>query len=60
MRKSEIKRTTAETAVILTLDIDGGGRSEINTGVGFLDHMLTLFARHGMFDLKVPAKATLT
>ena len=56
MRKSEIKRTTAETAVILTLDIDGGGRSEINTGVGFLDHMLTLFARHGMFDLKVSCK----
>ena len=59
MRKSEIKRTTAETAVILTLDIDGGGRSEINTGVGFLDHMLTLLAFHAKIDLFVTAQGDL-
>lgn len=53
MRKSEIKRTTAETDISLSLCLDGTGKSEINTGVGFLDHMLTLFARHGRFDLTV-------
>ena len=51
MRKSEIKRTTAETDITLSLCLDGTGKSEINTGVGFLNHMLTLFARHGRFDL---------
>ena len=51
MRTAEIKRETAETSIVLTLDLDGGGHSEIDTGVGFLDHMLTLFARHGRFDL---------
>ena len=53
MRKSEIKRTTAETDISLSLCLDGTGKSEIDTGVGFLDHMLTLFARHGRFDLTV-------
>ena len=53
MRKSEIKRTTAETDIALSLCLDGTGKSEIDTGVGFLDHMLTLFARHGRFDLTV-------
>ena len=53
MRTSEIKRTTAETAISLSLDLDGSGKSDISTGVGFLDHMLTLFARHGRFDLTV-------
>jgi len=53
MRISEIKRETAETSVSVTLDIDGTGQSEIATGVGFLDHMLTLFAKHARFDLKV-------
>lgn len=53
MRKAEIKRKTAETDIALTLNIDGKGESEIETGCGFLDHMLTLFARHGDFDLKV-------
>ena len=53
MRTSEIKRTTAETDISLTLDLDGTGCSEIETGCGFLDHMLTLFAKHGRFDLKV-------
>ena len=51
MRTSEIKRTTAETDISLTLNLDGTGCSEIETGCGFLDHMLTLFAKHGRFDL---------
>ena len=51
MRTSNIKRTTAETDIFLTLNLDGTGASQIETGCGFLDHMLTLFARHGRFDL---------
>ena len=51
MRTAEIYRKTAETDIALTLNLDGSGKSEINSGVGFLDHMLTLFARHGRFDL---------
>ena len=51
MRTAEIKRTTKETDIALSLDLDGTGKSEINSGVGFLDHMLTLFAKHGRFDL---------
>ena len=53
MRTAEITRKTAETDILLTLDLDGSGKSEIRTGVGFLDHMLTLFAAHGKFDLTV-------
>lgn len=53
MRTSEIKRTTAETDITLKLNLDGTGKSEIDTGCGFLNHMLTLFARHGRFDLSV-------
>ena len=53
MRNAEIVRNTAETKIRLKLDLDGTGRSEIATGVGFLDHMLTLFAKHGRFDLTV-------
>ena len=53
MRTSEIKRKTAETDIDLSLELDGSGKSEIDSGVGFLDHMLTLFARHGRFDLTV-------
>ena len=56
MRKSEINRKTAETDIALSLDLDGKGNSKISTGVGFLDHMLTLFARHGNFDLDVQCK----
>lgn len=56
MRKAEVKRTTGETDIRVTLDIDGKGESDISTGVGFLDHMLTLFSRHGRFDLKVECK----
>ena len=53
MRTSEKKRTTSETDIIVELNIDGTGKSEINTGIGFLDHMLILFSKHGLFDLKV-------
>ncbi len=56
MRISEIKRSTAETDITLKLDIDGTGRSDISTGCGFFDHMLTLFAKHGRFDLDVTCK----
>lgn len=51
MRYAEIKRNTMETEIALKLGLDGTGQSEIDTGCGFLDHMLTLFARHGRFDL---------
>lgn len=56
MRTAAISRTTAETDISLTLELDGVGTSRINTGCGFLDHMLTLFARHGRFDLQVACK----
>lgn len=51
MRTAEINRKTNETDIRLRLDLDGTGKSDIQSGVGFLDHMLTLFARHGRFDL---------
>ena len=51
MRTAEVYRKTAETDIALTLNLDGTGKSEIESGVGFMDHMLTLFARHGRFDL---------
>lgn len=51
MRSYEVKRTTAETDIRLTLDLDGKGNSRLNSGNGFMDHMLTLFAKHGRFDL---------
>lgn len=56
MRTAEINRKTNETDIKLSLNLDGTGKSEINTGCGFLDHMLTLFARHGSFDLTVSCK----
>ena len=56
MRSAEISRMTAETDITLSLELDGRGVSDIDTGVGFLDHMLTLFARHGRFDISVNAK----
>src|SRR4051812_39113824 len=55
-RVATISRTTAETDIALTLSIDGAGQSKIETGVPFFDHMLTLFAKHGLFDLTVKAK----
>lgn len=59
MRTAEIKRTTAETDISLKINLDGKGESKIDTGVGFLDHMLTLFARHGRFDLELSCKSDL-
>ena len=56
MRTAEIKRDTNETKIALSLCIDGKGKSNVDTGCGFLDHMLTLFARHGGFDLDVSCK----
>ena len=56
MRAAELTRTTAETDIRLRLDLDGTGLSQIATGCGFLDHMLTLFARHGRFDLSIQCK----
>ena len=56
MRTAEITRKTAETDIMLTLNLDGTGKSTVKTGVGFLDHMLTLFAAHGKFDLDVTCK----
>lgn len=56
MRSFELKRTTAETDISLALSLDGTGKSDIDTGCGFLDHMLTLFAAHGRFDLAVKCK----
>lgn len=53
MRTAQIKRTTGETDISLVLNLDGTGKSRCNTGCGFLDHMLTLFAKHGRFDLDV-------
>ena len=59
MRTAMIRRDTAETQIALTLDLDGSGLSSIATGVGFLDHMLTLLARHALIDLEVEAKGDL-
>ena len=56
MRTADIKRKTAETDILLALNLDGTGQSDVQTGCGFLDHMLTLFARHGRFDLKVKCR----
>ncbi len=56
MRTSQISRRTAETDITLSIDLDGSGKSDIHSGVGFLDHMLTLFARHGRFDMNILCK----
>lgn len=59
MRKSEVKRKTTETDITVKLDIDGSGKSKIDTGIGFLNHMLELFSFHGLFDLEVKAEGDL-
>ena len=59
MRQATVKRKTTETAIEVSLDLDGTGRAEIATGVGFLDHMLDLLARHSLIDLTVRAKGDL-
>lgn len=56
MRESKIERKTFETDINLKLNIDGTGKSTISTGIGFLDHMLTLFAKHGRFDIELSCK----
>ena len=56
MRKAEVERKTAETAITLSVDLDGTGASKISTGVGFLDHMLELLSRHAMIDMEIAAK----
>ena len=53
MRYGEIKRTTAETDIAVSIALDGSGRAKVESGIGFFDHMLTLFAAHGLFDLNV-------
>jgi imidazoleglycerol-phosphate dehydratase len=59
MRRATIERKTKETQIELSLSVDGSGRVEIDTGIGFLDHMLTLFAGHGLFDLTVKSTGDL-
>lgn len=59
MRTAEISRQTNETQIQIKLDLDGSGKHEVSTGVGFLDHMLTHLAVHGLFDLTVDAKGDL-
>ena len=56
MRTAEINRTTTETDISLKLELDGSGQYEIETGCGFLNHMLELFTRHGRFNLKLTCK----
>ena len=58
-RKAKVKRRTKETDILIALNIDGQGKSKISTGIGFLDHMLELFAKHGLFDLEIRAKGDL-
>ena len=58
-RYAEIERNTKETQIKLAIDLDGSGKSSVKTGVAFLDHMLTLFARHGFFDLTIDAAGDL-
>lgn len=58
-RIGKITRTTGETSIELSLNLDGTGKSQISTGIGFMDHMLELFARHGKLDLEITAKGDL-
>ena len=59
MRNAEVIRTTKETDIRVAINLDGEGKSVIDTGIPFMDHMLTLFAKHGLFDLEVSAKGDL-
>ncbi len=59
LRRATVERITGETSISLTLTIDGSGQADVQTGIGFLDHMLTLWARHGLFDLIVRAQGDL-
>ena len=55
-RKAKVERKTGETDIVLELVLDGSGNSEVSTGNGFMDHMMVLFSRHGLFDLKLTCK----
>lgn len=59
MRTGSVKRVTGETDILVEIDLDGRGNSDISTGIGFFDHMLTAFAKHGLFDLKLKCKGDL-
>jgi imidazoleglycerol-phosphate dehydratase len=59
MRSATIQRKTKETNISVTLEIDGSGKYSVSTGVGFLDHMIELFAKHGMFNLQLKCKGDL-
>lgn len=56
MRYAELKRVTYESDIFVELDVDGSGKSNIDTGIGFMDHMLTLFSKHGLIDMKLKAE----
>ncbi len=58
-RKASVSRTTAETSISLSLDLDGSGQCTVSTGLGFFDHMLTLLAKHSLFDLQLSAQGDL-
>jgi imidazoleglycerol-phosphate dehydratase len=58
-RRAEVRRKTKETDIRISLDVDGSGRGQVVTGLAFLDHMLSLFARHGLFDLEIECKGDL-
>lgn len=58
-RYAEFKRTTSETDITVSIDLDGSGEAAVETGIGFFDHMLISFAKHGLFDLTVTAKGDL-
>src|SRR5690349_8717543 len=59
MRTATVERKTRETEIAVSLDLDGSGEADVDTGIGFLDHMLESFARHSMIDLKVRAQGDL-
>lgn len=59
MRAAEISRKTTETAITVKLDLDGEGKTDVHTGIGFFDHMLTLFCRHALIDAAIAAKGDL-
>ncbi len=59
MRQAQVERTTKETSISVYLNLDGRGEAQVQTGIGFLDHMLTLLAGHGLFDIRVKAKGDL-
>ncbi|MFA6540912.1 MAG: imidazoleglycerol-phosphate dehydratase HisB [Bacteroidota bacterium] len=59
MRKSKVKRKTKETNIVVSVELNGTGKSKVSTGIGFLDHMLDLFAKHGRFNIEVQCKGDL-